>query len=70
MMTAKFRQAFERAQELPLEDQDRLASQVLAEIEDELRWNKAFADSQDVLDRLAERALEEHGRGHSVSMGK
>lgn len=41
---------------LPLEKQDFIATIILEELEDEQRWDKAFAESQDLLAKLAEEA--------------
>ena len=59
-MLPMLEQAFVEASKLPAEDQESLGRWLLAEVISERRWEKAFADSQDVLARLAEEALEEH----------
>ena len=64
-MTKRLQQAFEAASELPAEDQDSLAEAILAELEDEQRWAKSFASRPDVLERLAEEALDEHRAGQT-----
>ena len=48
---------------LPENIQDELASQLLEEIEWESRWDKTLAESQNLLDQLAEKALREHENG-------
>ncbi len=50
---------------LPPDQQDELAPWLLAEMEDEARWDKSFAESQDALAKLADEALEEHRRGET-----
>ncbi len=50
---------------LPPDQQDELAAWLLAEMEDEARWDKSFAESQDALAKLADEALEEHRRGET-----
>lgn len=62
-MTNLLETAFQRAAELPPEEQDRLASAILADMESEGRWDRAFAESQDVLGRLASTALAEAEAG-------
>ena len=52
-MTHLLEMAFQRAGNLPPEEQDRLASAILADLESGGRWDRAFAGSQDVLGRLA-----------------
>lgn len=64
-MTRLLEKAFARASELPDEDQDALAKRLLAEIESEKRWDELFAQSQDELGRLADKALAEHRRGET-----
>ena len=62
-MTHLLEKAFQRAGKLPPEEQDRLASAILADLESEGRWDRAFAESQDVLGRLASAALAEAEAG-------
>ncbi|MYE25432.1 MAG: hypothetical protein F4Y01_16080 [Gammaproteobacteria bacterium] len=62
-MSALLDKAIEQARRLPPDQQDALAAMVLAEIADEVRWDNTFADSQDALERMANRADEEDRRG-------
>ena len=55
--------ALKKVAELPEPEQDAIARLILDEIEDEARWRRAFAGSQDVLARLAEATRGEIGRG-------
>ncbi len=64
-MTALLEKAVARARELPDEEQDALAALILAEIEDEARWDEAFAGSQDLLARMADEAMQEHRADHT-----
>ncbi len=48
---------------MPDEEPDAVASTILEEIEDEVRWQATFAKSQDVLERLATEARAEIARG-------
>ena len=68
-MTTLLTQAFERAATLPDELQEALARELLDEIEWEQRWDKAFAESQGVLDRMAERALAQYRAGKTEPGG-
>ncbi len=68
-MTAKLETAFKRVSALPPEEQDMIADQLLAELEDERRWDEAFANSQDVLEKLAAEALEDHRQGKTIANG-
>jgi hypothetical protein len=67
-LTPRLQNAFARAATLPAEEQDALASLVLDEIEDDTRWDVAFATSQDVLAMLAAEAAEEHRRGETKDL--
>jgi len=62
-MTSLLKEAFEKASELPPEEQDAFARLLLAELEDEAQWADAFARSQDVLGKLADEALAEFVSG-------
>ena len=48
-MTQLLKQVIERIQQLPDEQQDMLAAIIIEELEDDLRWEQAFAGSQDKL---------------------
>ena len=54
-MTQLLQQAWSEIQKLPEPDQDAIAAIILDELEDEHRWEEAFANSQEKLTRLAER---------------
>ena len=62
-MTEQLELAFAEAAKLSLKEQDRLAEWLLAELASEKRWNRRFAESQDVLEALATEALNEHRCG-------
>ena len=64
-MTTLLQQAFDRASELPQEEQDRLARFLLAELESERQWTDLFArpESEELLVRLADEALDAHSKG-------
>ena len=49
----------------PPEEQDKLASVILADLESEERWERAFTESQDVLAKLADGALAEAEAGET-----
>lgn len=65
-MTTLLEQAFERVRNLPIEEQDAIASQILACIESEEAWQGRFAAKRDVLERMAQEALEADQRGEAV----
>ncbi len=62
-MTKLLEKALKKVSSLPKEEQDAIASQVLAELEDEAAWAKRFANAQGKLHRLADEALAEHRQG-------
>ena len=62
-MTKLLEKALEKISSLPQEEQDAIASQILAELEDEAAWAERFATNRDKLRRLAEEALAEHHEG-------
>ena len=62
-MTKLLEKALEKVSGLPEDEQDAIASQILAELEDESVWAKRFVHSQDKLRRLADEALAEHRQG-------
>jgi len=65
-MTKALRKAFEVASRLPDREQDELATAILEEMAADERWEAAFAQSQQTLERLAKEALEDH---HTLSRG-
>jgi hypothetical protein len=62
-MTKLVEKAIERISRLPQKEQDAIASQILADLEDEAAWGKRFAAQASTIRRLAEEALEEHHQG-------
>ncbi len=64
-MTKLLKEVLAKISKLSPERQDELAAWLLAEMEDEARWDKSFAESQDALEKLADEALEEYRRGET-----
>ncbi len=62
-MTQLLEKAFEEASRLSDLEQNALARWLIEEIISEKKWEKAFAESEDVLDKLADEALAEHAQG-------
>jgi hypothetical protein len=62
-MTKLLEQAFAEAAKLPTDEQDLLASRLLAELAAEDAFDEAIARSSGKLARLAQEALEEHRAG-------
>jgi hypothetical protein len=69
LTTKLLNQAFEKASELPDDLQDQLAQELLEEIEGESRWDTTLEGSQDRLERLAEKALQEYRAGKTKEIG-
>ena len=64
-MTKLLEKALEKVSTLPQDEQDAIASQILAELEDEAAWGTRFARQRGKLRRLADEALAEHHRGET-----
>ena len=66
-MTELLQQAFDRASELPESQQDEFARFLLAELDSEWRWDELFSrpESDDLLHRLADDALDAHRTGRT-----
>ena len=62
-MTELLARAFEKASALSDDLQDQIAQALLDELEEEARWDRTFAESQDTLDLLAEIAEREYRAG-------
>jgi len=64
-MSALLDTALEKIVALPPDEQDAIASQILASLADEDAWKKRFAEKRDVIRRLAREALAEDERGET-----
>jgi phosphoserine phosphatase len=69
-MTKLLKEVLAKLSKLSPERQDEFAAWLLAEMEDEARWDKSFAESQDALAKLADEALEEFRRGETRPLEK
>jgi hypothetical protein len=67
-MTKLLKKAFEEASRLPEMDQNALAKWVLEELHSERAWAKAFAESEDVLEKLADEAISEKQKGKAAPL--
>ena len=54
---------------LPPEEQDAIASQILASLADEEAWKKSFVEKRDVIRRMGREALQEDELGETRSLG-
>ncbi len=62
-MTQLLEKALNEVAKLPPSEQDALAAILLEELASEKRWSELFAQSQDLLAKLAEKALAEYRAG-------
>ena len=69
-MTQALAAAVASASRLPDEEQDVLASLLMAEMDSEERWNTLFSQSQGALADLAQQALLEHQAGETQSLSE
>ena len=67
-MTESLQRAFDAASQLPAEEQEAIATWILAELESDRRWTALWNRSQDELSALSSEALEEHRRGESQDL--
>ena len=64
-MTRMLEKAFKEAAKLPNVEQNALAKWLLEELAAEGKWQQAFTESEETLDRLADEALEAHAQGRT-----
>ncbi len=69
IMTQLLEKVLTEVYKLPPEKQDFIAAIILEELEDERRWDKAFAESQDLLAKLAEEVRADIKAGRVKKMG-
>ena len=67
-MSTLLTKALEKIAALPPDEQDAIASQILASLADEEGWQKRFAEKRDVIRRMAMEALEEDERGETLPL--
>jgi hypothetical protein len=64
-MTKTLEEVLRQVAKLPEAEQDALAEAIRAEIGAEKDWDKSFAGSLDVLERLADEAIADHRAGRT-----
>jgi len=69
-MTKLLEKAFKAASKLTELEQNSLAKWVLEELEAERKWDKTFSGSEEVLDKLADEALNENIHGKTKPLSK
>jgi hypothetical protein len=67
-MTKLLEKAFKKASKLPEVDQNVLAKWLLDEIESDRIWENKFAESENILEKLADEALDVHRTGKTQKM--
>lgn len=67
-MTTLLEKAFSEASKLPSVAQNSLAKWLLEEMEEEKKWETKFAESEDILERLADEALDSDNKGKTKPM--
>jgi predicted thioredoxin/glutaredoxin len=66
-MTKLLQEAFQKASNLPEELQDELAREVLDELVREIKWDETLANSSNMLDAMAQDALDQFEAGDTES---
>ncbi len=67
-MTQLLEKAFEQANQLPETEQNALGRWLIEEIISEKRWQKSFAESEDLLGQLADEALDDYDKGETTPL--
>jgi hypothetical protein len=67
-MSTLLEKALEKVVALPLEEQNAIASQILASLADEDGWKTRFAGNRDAIRRMAREALDEDERGETLPL--
>ena len=67
-MTKLLEDAFERAAQLPANEQEALASWILTELQADAAWERSFERSHDALGKLADEALAEYQAGATAPL--
>jgi len=67
-MTELLEQAIDHLKGLDVEKQNAIASLIMEELEDDAKWDAAFASSQDLLANLAAEATAEYNAGQTQAL--
>ncbi len=67
-MTERLEQAIAQLKTLSTAQQDAIATLILAELEEEQRWDDSFARSPNLLTKLAAEAMAEHRSGKTQEL--
>ena len=58
-------EAYAAAKELPEQEQEAIGAWLLAEIDADRKWDELFAQPSEVIERMADKAIEDHRRGRT-----
>jgi hypothetical protein len=67
-MSTLLEMALQKVAALPMDEQDAIASQMLASLADEDAWKSRFAGKRDVIRRMSREALEDDERGETLPL--
>jgi hypothetical protein len=67
-MSSLVDKALEKVVALPPDEQDAIASEILASLADEEAWKKRFAEKRDIIRRMALEALREDEQGDTLAL--
>jgi len=67
-MTNLLDEAYAAAKELPEDEQEAIGAVLLAELDADRRWEELLAQPSDVIERMVDRALENHRRGRTLPL--
>jgi hypothetical protein len=68
-MSSLLEKALEKVVALPPDEQDAIASEILATLADEEAWKKRFDEKRDIIRRMAREALREDEQGETLALG-
>jgi hypothetical protein len=67
-MSTLLGRALEKVVALPQDEQDAIASQILASLDHKEAWKKRFSEKRDIIRRMAREALEEDEKSETLLM--
>jgi hypothetical protein len=67
-MSSLLEKALEKVVALPPDEQDAIASQILASLADEKAWKQRFDEKRDVIRRMAREGIDEDVRGETLPL--
>ena len=68
-MTHLLEKALNEVSKLPPEKQDAIAAMIIEELDDDERWESAFASSQNNLSKLAQKVRDDIKAGRTKNIG-